>query len=77
MMMLVVGVGQAQNAFTGVHKYDGEHKNEFTGYAVFGGNVVVGAFGALEASYKRHFTDRWHAGPTFRRSLASTSTRST
>ena len=27
-----------------------------------GHNVVVGAFGGLEASYKRHFTDRWHAG---------------
>lgn len=61
-MLLLVAVSQAQNAFTGVHKYDGEHKNEISGYAMFGGNVVVGAFGGLEASYKRHFTDRWHAG---------------
>ena len=61
-LLLVVGVCQAQNAFTGVHKYDGEHKNEISGYTMFGKNVVVDAYGGLEASYKRHFTDRWHAG---------------
>ena len=61
-MMLFVGICQAQISFTGLHKYDGEHKNEISGYVMGGHNVVVGAFGGLEASYKRHFTDRWHAG---------------
>lgn len=61
-LMLFVGICQAQISFTGLHKYDGEHKNEISGYVMGGHNVVVGEFGGLEASYKRHFTDRWHAG---------------
>ena len=53
---------RAQNAYTGLHKYDGEHKNELYGYLMGGDNVVSDAFGGLEVSYKRHLTDRWHVG---------------
>ena len=52
----------AQNAFNGEHKYDGKHKNELSGYVMAGHNIVTGAFGGLEVSYKRHITDRWHVG---------------
>ena len=60
-LMLSVSTLQAQNAYTGVHKYDGEHKNEVAGYLMAGHNIVSGGFGGLEVSYQRHFTDRWHA----------------
>ena len=49
----------AQN-YTGVHKFDGEHRNEALGYAMFGGNVVSGGFGGLELSYKRYLGNRWN-----------------
>ena len=45
--------------FCGEHKFDGEHKNEVSGYVVGGRNVVTGLFGGMSASYKRHLTDRW------------------
>ena len=61
-LLLFVGICQAQIAFSGVHKYDGEHKNELGGYVMAGYNVVVSGFGGLEASYTRHLTDRWHVG---------------
>lgn len=61
-LLLIVGICQAQSSYIGLHKYDGEHKNEVYGYLMGGHNVVVGGYGGLEASYKRHFTDRWHAG---------------
>lgn len=53
---------QAQNAFVGQHRYDGEHKNEISGYAIAGNNVVVSGYGGFGLSYKRHLTDRWHVG---------------
>lgn len=62
MMSFVAATLQAQNAYTGRHKFDGEHKNELSGYLMGGTNVVSGAFGGFEASYKRHLTDRWHVG---------------
>ena len=61
-LLLLVLTGQAQNAYNGLHKYDGEHKNEIYGYFMGGYNVVSDGFGGMEVSYKRHFTDRWHAG---------------
>ena len=48
--------------FTGEHKYDGEHKNELSGYFMGGYNVVVEGFGGFAASYKHHLTDRWTVG---------------
>ncbi|SHK61573.1 hypothetical protein [Xylanibacter ruminicola] len=48
--------------FTGEHKYDGEHKNELSGYFMGGNNVVVQGYGGLAASYKYHLTDRWTVG---------------
>ena len=55
-------LAQAQNSYIGLHKYDGKHKNELSGYVMVGKNVVSGWFGGLELSYKRHLTDRWHIG---------------
>ena len=60
-MLLQALLSQAQ-PFNGVHKFDGKHKNELSGYFMGGTNVVSGFFGGIEVSYKRHFTDRWHAG---------------
>ncbi len=48
-------------AFSGVHKFDGEHRNEVTGYLLGGHNVLFKAFGGYSVSYKRHLTDRWYA----------------
>lgn len=62
MMSFVAATLQAQNTYTGQHKFDGEHKNELSGYLMGGTNVVLGTFGGFEASYKRHLTDRWHVG---------------
>lgn len=53
---------QAQNSYTGVHKYDGEHKNELSSYIMSGNNVISNEFVGLEVSYLRHLTDRWHVG---------------
>lgn len=61
-LFLTAAVSSQAQTFTGVHKYDGEHKNEISGYTMFGSNVVSGGFGGLEVSYKRHLTDRWHVG---------------
>ena len=61
-LLLSAGTLQAQNAYTGVHKYDGEHKNEVSGYLMAGRNVVVRGYGGMGLSYKRHLTDRWHVG---------------
>jgi len=58
-MLTVAAYGQAYN---GVHKYDGEHKNVLTSYLMSGHNVVSGAFAGLEVSYLRHLTNRWHVG---------------
>ena len=61
-LLLLAGMTMAQNAYTGLHKYDGEHKNEIYGYFMGGYNVVSDGFGGLEVSYKRHLTDRWYVG---------------
>ena len=61
-LMILVSTAYAQNAYNGVHKYDGEHKNEISGYLTAGKNIVVGGYFGLDANYKRHLTDRWHVG---------------
>ena len=53
---------QAQNAYTGVHKFDGEHKNVVAGYFMGGHNVVSKGFGGFEVSYNRFLSDHWHVG---------------
>jgi len=57
---MVMASGQA--SYLGLHKYDGEHKNELFGYVMGGKNVVANFYGGVEVSYKRHLTDRWHVG---------------
>ncbi len=52
--------GWAQNSYIPYKVYDGEHKNEISGYVMGGTNVVTDGFGGLAASYTRHFTPRWH-----------------
>ena len=62
-MIAAVGLGAwAQNSYIPYKSYDGEHKNELSGYVMGGNNVVAGRFGGLEASYTRHLTSRWHMG---------------
>ena len=46
--------------FCGEHKFDGQHRNEVSGYVMAGTNVVTKGFGGISASYKRHLTDRWN-----------------
>ncbi|MBR5029674.1 MAG: hypothetical protein IKX63_01025, partial [Muribaculaceae bacterium] len=53
---------EAQNSYIPYKTFDGEHKNELSGYVMGGNNVVTGRFGGLEASYTRHLTPRWHVG---------------
>ena len=57
-----VALGQAQNSYIPYKTYDGEHKNEVSGYVMGGNNVVTDGFGGLAASYTRHLTPRWHVG---------------
>ena len=55
-------IASAQASYIGTHKFDGEHKNELYGYVMGGKNVVTNFYMGVEASYKRHLTDRWHVG---------------
>lgn len=57
MVCVVSAVAQAQ-VYCGEHKYDGEHKNEVSGYLQGGDNIVTGVFVGPTAFYTRHFTDR-------------------
>ena len=61
-LSLLTASAHAQNAYTGVHKYDGEHKNVLSTYLMSGYNVVSDEFVGPEVSYKRHLTDRWYVG---------------
>jgi hypothetical protein len=61
-MLGIFASGVCAQVYTGEHKYDGEHKNELSGYVMAGNNVVVNWFGGLEVSYKRHLTDCWYVG---------------
>lgn len=64
-LMLLAAIclmGRAQNSYIPYKSYDGEHKNEVSGYVMGGTNVVTGGFGGVEASYMRHITPRWHVG---------------
>lgn len=47
--------------FCGEHKFDGEHKNEVTGYLQVGNNIVTGKFVGPAVIYTHHFTDRLSA----------------
>jgi len=60
--MLIGSLSLSGYSYTGDHQYDGEHKNEVSGYVIGGSNVVVDGFGGLEASYRRHLTSRWYVG---------------
>jgi hypothetical protein len=49
----------AQLGYSGRQNYDGEHKNEVSGYIVGGHNSVTGTFVGPSLFYTRHFTERW------------------
>lgn len=57
LLLLVSTVVNAQ-VYCGEHKYDGEHKNEVTGYIQGGSNIVTGLFIGPTVLYTHHFTDR-------------------
>ena len=61
-VLLAIAAGYAQNSYIPYKSFDGEHKNEVSGYFMGGDNVVSDAFGGIEASYTRHLTPRWHVG---------------
>ena len=62
-VMLVTAMSSTQaQSYRGVHQFDGEHRNEVSGYVMFGDNVVAGTFGGFEASYCRHLANRWYVG---------------
>ena len=58
----VSGWAQQTNSYIPYKTFDGEHKNEISGYVMGGNNVVTDGFGGLAASYTRHITPRWHVG---------------
>ena len=55
---LPVSMKAQQPVFCGEHLYDGEHKNEVSGYLQAGTNVITGKFLGPAVAYTRHFTDR-------------------
>ena len=59
LVFCLAGKGWGQT-YNGMHKYDGTHQNMVTGYMMLGDNIICDTFYALEASYTRHLTDRWH-----------------
>ena len=59
---LAMGWAQQTNSYIPYKTFDGEHKNEISGYAMGGNNVVTDGFGGLAVSYTRHLTPRWHVG---------------
>ena len=61
-LVMVAGSGLSQNSYLPYKSFDGEHKNEVAGYVLGGDNVIVGKFGGIAASYKRHITPRWYVG---------------
>ena len=50
---------QAQDVYSGSRRFDGEHRNEVSGYLSGGRNVVTNAFVGESFTYTHHFTDRW------------------
>ena len=59
MLLMLAMAAQAQEpVFCGEHKYDGEHKNEVSGYLQAGTNIVTGKFLGPAVIYTRHLTDR-------------------
>ncbi len=64
LLILAVSLATLANAqpYQGVHKFDGEHRNEISGYTMAGYNVVSKAFGGLQLSYKRYLGNRWRVG---------------
>ena len=58
----LVSIGYGQNCYIPYKTYDGEHKNEISGYVTVGNNVITDVFGGLSMSYQHHLTPRWHVG---------------
>lgn len=57
----MASMGLAQS-YMAEKQFDGEHKNELSGYVILGDNVITDVFGGVSASYMRHITPRWHVG---------------
>ena len=58
-LTLGCGVASAQWAYSGLRRFDGEHRNEISGFLSGGQNVVTSAFVGENFAYTHHFTDRW------------------
>ena len=52
-------------AYSGNHRFDGEHLNEISGQLQGGNNIVTGFFMGPAAQYRHHFNEHWNiAGAT-------------
>ena len=60
LMTLVLSCGAASaQVYCGPRSFDGQHKNEVSGYLTSGKNVVTSYFFGESFNYTHHFTDRW------------------
>ena len=57
--LLFSGFEAKAQPYSGLRAYDGEHRNEISGYLIGGSNVITGSFFGEAATYTHHFTDRW------------------
>jgi len=62
LLVTVASMPLFAQVYMGERGYDGEHKQEITGYVVAGNNMVTGGFGGIAGRYKYHLTDRWNVG---------------
>lgn len=56
--LIPVSIWAQGPVFCGEHKYDGEHKNEVSGYLQAGKNIVTNKYLGPAVTYTRHFSDR-------------------
>ena len=57
--MLLAGASASAQVYSGYRQFDGEHKNEVSGFLSGGYNVVTGTFVGEAGTYTHHFTPRW------------------
>ena len=63
--MLMATAALHGQVYSGDLKFDGEHKNEVSGYLEGGKNIVTRVFVGPAVSYTRHFTPRWSTEGAF------------
>ena len=56
---LLAGTVSRAQVYSGYRHFDGEHRNEVSGFLTGGFNVVTGTFFSEAATYTYHFSPRW------------------